>query len=75
MVRGVDVFADGRITRNSLELEQRHGDECPSLIDQSLGVGFAEAPLEEIARDAFERLWERGRDLPFWFPFQRAKRR
>jgi len=27
------AFPDGRIARNSADLEQRHGDECPSLID------------------------------------------
>jgi hypothetical protein len=67
VLRTVDVFADGRITRNSIELEQRHGDDCPSLIDCSLDEGFAGANLERIAREEFENLWEKGVDTPFWF--------
>jgi hypothetical protein len=68
VLRSVDVFADGCITRNSIELEQRHGDACPSLIDCSLDEGFARAKLEEIPRETFEALWDKGVDTPFWFP-------
>ena len=31
--RTVEIFPDGRIARNSVALERRYGDDCPSLID------------------------------------------
>lgn len=68
VLRSVDIFPDGRITRNSVELEQRNGDHCPSLIDTSLEDGFADADLEEITREDFEQLWRQGIDEAFWFP-------
>ena len=67
VLRTVDVFPDGRIARNSVELEQRHGDECPSLIDCSLDDFFAVANLDEISREQFEEVWTNGVDTPFWF--------
>lgn len=67
VLRSVNVFADGSVTRNSVELEQRHAAACPSLIDCSLAESFARAKLEEITREEFEALWEKGVDTPFWF--------
>jgi hypothetical protein len=67
VLRTVDIFPDGRVARNSVVLEQRHGDECPSLIDCSLGDLFANAKLEEISREQFEEWWVKGVDTPFWF--------
>jgi hypothetical protein len=67
VLRTVDVFEDGRVNRNSIEIEQRNGDDCPSLIDCSLIEGFADVDLEEMPRAAFEALWKRGVDTPFWF--------
>ncbi|WP_447760225.1 hypothetical protein [Sphingopyxis panaciterrae] len=67
VLRAVNIYRDGRITRNSIEIEERNGDRCPSLIDCSLTEGFADAPLKEIDRDEFEEHWERGTDEPFWF--------
>lgn len=67
VLRTVELFADGRITRNSIEIEQRHGDACPSLIDTSLDDGFAGADLIEIDQATFEDYWRRGTDTPFWF--------
>jgi hypothetical protein len=43
VVRTVEVFASGAVHRNSLEIEQRGGRPCPSLIDCSLAEGFARA--------------------------------
>jgi len=61
----VDVFPDGSIARNSVDLEQRHGDECPSLIDYSLDDVFAVAKPDEVSREQFEELWTMGVDAPF----------
>jgi hypothetical protein len=68
VLRTVHVFADGRIARNSIALEERHGDKCPSLIDGSLEPLFADGKLEEILREQFEKWWTKGVDTPFWFP-------
>lgn len=67
VLRSVEVFPDGRITRNSIELEQRNGDHCPSLIDVGWHEGVAEAKLEKISAETFEELYRRGADTPFWF--------
>jgi len=67
VLRTVGVFADGRVARNSVELEQRHGDKCPSLIDCSLEDLFDGGKLEEISREQFEEWWTKGTDTPIWF--------
>jgi len=67
VLRTVHVFADGRVARNSVVLEQRHGDQCPSLIDCSLGDLFDGGKLEEISREQFEEWWTKGIDVPVWF--------
>ena len=67
VLRTVEVFEDGRVTRNSIEIEQRHGDHCPSLIDTSLSDGFEGLDLEEMLPSVFEDLWGRGVDTPIWF--------
>jgi len=67
VIRTIEVFADGRITRNSIEIEQRHGDHCPSLIDVSLSEGFDGLELQTMSREGFEALWQQGVDTPVWF--------
>jgi hypothetical protein len=67
VLRSVEVFPDGRIARNSVELEQRNGDECPSLMDMSWHEAAAEMPLEKISAETFEELYRMGVDTPFWF--------
>ena len=74
VLRLAEVSSDGRTIRDSLDLEQRNGDLCPSLVDQPLAVAFADAPLEEITAAAFKILWQQGEDCPFWFPFSQAER-
>lgn len=68
VLRSIAVFSDGTIARNSVDLEQRKGDDCPSLVDQSLADAFMEAPVSEVSKDEFEALWAKGVDTPFWFP-------
>ncbi|WP_298964959.1 hypothetical protein [uncultured Methylobacterium sp.] len=68
VTRAVDILPDGRVIRDSLALERRNGDDCPSLIDTPLAEFLADAPLVEIDRAAFEAEWARGEDQPFWFP-------
>jgi hypothetical protein len=67
VVRSVEIFPDATITRNSIALEQRNGDDCPSLFDCSLSEGFAGVELDEILAAEFERFWRQGTDKPFWF--------
>ncbi|TAL28776.1 MAG: hypothetical protein EPN98_22040 [Phenylobacterium sp.] len=66
VVRSVDLFPNGAVNRNSIEVEERGGKPCPSLIDCSIAEGFAGVELEEITRDEFEEIWARGKDTPFW---------
>lgn len=70
VTRTVEVFKDGRVERDSLELEERKGDSCPSLVDMSLDDAFAGVCLDEVEIPAseFEAMWNRGVDTPFWFP-------
>ncbi len=68
VVRKVDVFADGRIERDSIALEERKGDKCPSLVEGPFMEPVRRAALDRIATDEFEALWMQGTDTPFWFP-------
>jgi hypothetical protein len=65
VLRTVEVFADGRVARNSIALEERHGDKCRSLIGTSLD-GLLPW-VEEITCEQFEEWWTKGVDTPFWF--------
>lgn len=66
VTRSAEIFDDGRVLRNSIEIEERDGRSCPSLIDVSLSEGFGGADLEEISDREFEALWAKGVDTPFW---------
>ena len=66
VVRSVDLFPDGTITRNSIAIEESGGKPCPSLIDCPIAEGFAGTNPEEIPIDEFEKLWMQGTDKPFW---------
>jgi len=66
VIRTVEIFPDGRVTRNSIEIEERNGVACPSLIDCSLTDGFAGVALEEVEPSDFQRAWDAGADTPFW---------
>jgi len=68
VTRSVWIYADGLVTRNSIEIEERSGESCPSLIDCSLEQGFEGADLEAITADQFEQVWDSGVDTPFWYP-------
>lgn len=67
VLRTVEVFPDGSVARNSVDLEQLHGDHCPSLIDCSWREAAQGAALCETSRDLFEELWLKGADKPIWF--------
>ncbi len=67
VTRTVDIHADGTITRNSVELEQRNGDVCSSLIDTSIIEAFEGVEMETITSTEFEKFWLPGEDRPFWF--------
>jgi hypothetical protein len=68
VVRSVWVYADGLVTRNSIEIEERSGKDCPSLIDCSLAQGFEGVDLEAITANEFDEVWDSGVDTPFWYP-------
>ncbi|MBB3872290.1 hypothetical protein [Brevundimonas mediterranea] len=66
VTRTVDLFADGTATRNSIEIEERNGQPCPSLIDTSLADGFEGVDLEVVSGEDFASAWAKGTDKPFW---------
>ncbi|MBO9706651.1 MAG: hypothetical protein J7521_00430 [Caulobacter sp.] len=66
VVRSAGVFADGSVARNSIEIEERDGKPCPSLIDCSLAEGFGSVDAEEITLGEFDAVWIKGVDKPFW---------
>jgi hypothetical protein len=66
VVRSANVFADGRVARNSIEIEERDGRPCPSRIDCSLAQGFDGVDAEQITPEEFETVWAKGVDKPFW---------
>jgi hypothetical protein len=68
VVRTVDVFADDRIERDSIALEERKGDRCPSLVENPFMETVRSVPLDPITPDEFEEVWQQGKDTPFWFP-------
>jgi hypothetical protein len=68
VLRTVDVFADGRIERNSIALEERKGDRCVSLVGGPFMETVRGVPLDQITALEFEDLWRQGTDTPFWFP-------
>jgi hypothetical protein len=68
VLRTVDVFTDGRIERNSIALEERKGDSCPSLVEGPFMNIVLSVPLGLITAAEFEDLWQQGTDTPFWFP-------
>jgi len=68
VLRTVEVFADGRIERDSIALEERKGDKCPSLVEGPFMETVRNVPLDLIPAVEFEERWEGGTDTPFWFP-------
>ena len=68
VLRTIHVYADGRIERDSVAIEQRKGDHCPTLVDGPFMRFVHEAWLDPIPSSTFGALWERGTDTPFWFP-------
>lgn len=66
VTRSVWIYADGLVTRNSIEIEERSGKGCPSLIDCSVAQGFEGADLQQITPETFGDAWARGVDTPFW---------
>ncbi len=68
VLRSVELFGNGSVTRNSIWIEQRSGQRCESLFDRGLEKAFEDVPLVAITAQEFEGCWERGVDTPFWFP-------
>jgi hypothetical protein len=68
VLRTVHIFADGRIERNSIALEERKGDQCPSLVEGPFIETARSVLLDLIPPTEFEELWQRGTDTLLWFP-------
>ncbi|MBD1545988.1 hypothetical protein [Roseibium aggregatum] len=69
VTRMVEVFPGGKITRNSVEIDQpQDGRHFDSLLDSSLDDDFYGEHLQAISREEFEALYAKGVDTPFWFP-------
>ena len=66
VTRTVELFPDGTVTRNSIEIEERGGSPCPSLVDCSLDDAFDGLELDAVTRGEFEEVWAQGKDTPFW---------
>ncbi len=66
VTRIVELYADGRVTRNSIEIEEQGGRPCPSLIDCSIKQGFKGADVRPVTVEVFEEAWHQGVDTPFW---------
>ena len=62
VLRSVEVFEDGHLERNSIELEERCGRPCVSIAHGPFMFVAAQAQLESIVAGDFEKLWERGVD-------------
>jgi hypothetical protein len=67
VMRTIDVFADGRIERDSIALEERNGDSCPSLVEGPFMETVRSVPLDLITAGEFNGVWQQGTDTPFWF--------
>jgi hypothetical protein len=65
VLRSVEVFADGRSERNSVELEARDGFPCLSIVHGPFMQVVADAGLEPIDAQDFEELWRRSADKTF----------
>jgi len=64
VLRSVAIFEDGHLERNSIELEERDGFPCISIVHGPFMSVAAKAQLEPIRAPEFEKLWKRGEDKP-----------
>lgn len=65
VTRTVEFFPTGSVARNSIQIEERGGKPCPSLVEGSLRDGFGPS-AEQITSEEFERGWAMGTDTAFW---------
>ena len=65
VLRSVELFADGRSERNSVELEARNGFPCVSIVHGPFMKVVAASGLEPIDAKDFEELWRRSSDRKF----------
>ena len=64
VLRSVELYVDGSLQRNSLELEARDGWPCISLWHGSFAELSAGVPLEPLLASGFEEHWQRAIDTP-----------
>ena len=62
VLRSVELYADGSLQRNSLQLEARDGWPCVSLWHGSFAELSVGIPLEPLLSSAFEEHWQRAVD-------------
>ena len=69
VLRTVEVFPDATVTRNSIAIDQpKEGPRSRSLLEYSFDDLVRGDHRDETSRAAFEELYARGTDRPFWFP-------
>lgn len=68
VLRDVEIFDNGAIARNSVEIEARDGSRFETLWDCSFLEVLGEVPFTEITQEEFESHWIQGQDTPFWLP-------
>jgi hypothetical protein len=66
VLRDVQIFDDGSVNRNSLDIEARYGPRFDSLCDSPFLPLIDEVPMTEITQEEFQSYWSRGRDRSFW---------
>ena len=66
VLRWVQIFADGSVARNSLEIEAAHGQRWESLTDGPFMAHLEDMDMLDCTADEFETAWARGKDTPFW---------
>jgi hypothetical protein len=64
VLRSVEIFADGSSHRNSLQLQERDGFVCTSLVHGSFRAIVTGVMLERIEPERFEQLWNTAQDIP-----------
>jgi hypothetical protein len=68
VTRSIQMFPGGKVDRNSIEIEERNGDSCPSLWGVSIIEGLEGLSPSEISASEFEEAWRTGIDAPVWNP-------
>lgn len=64
VLRTVEIYSDGRLFRNNLELEARFGGEFTSLVEGAFMELTSDWNLEVLGKSEFETLYAKSTDQP-----------